>query len=226
MKRKGTFLLVASLALMLAGWLAQTRTARIPSRGGEPADIPSLPDQPTFLQVDPAWMNDTVGGSGETISAVGCTLCCLSMAFCQAGYPTNPQRLNTDLKERDGYTREGWLKWEVAEKIAGKGVRIEVVRRPSHAKIDTALRAGHPVVARIRLWDSLPHWVLIGGKKKRGIPSQKPSLPRSQLSSPVHLDAEHRGNPHREISPVKRKKPAAPRPWSGEAVLRASCPGN
>ena len=165
MKRNETFLVVAALALLLAAWLARTGNARISSSGGEPAEIPALPDEPFFLQVDPTWMKETIGGSGETISAVGCTLCCLSMAFCHVGHPTDPQRLNAELKQGDGYTREGWLKWEVAENIAGKGVRIEVVRRPTHAKIDTALRVGHPVVARIRLWDSMPHWVLIVGKR-------------------------------------------------------------
>lgn len=165
MKHRGKILAFAALALLLAGWLVQTRTTRIPSRGGETADLPTLHDQPYFLQVDPLWMKDTIGGSGETLSAVGCTLCCLSMAFCHVGLATDPQRLNADLKEHEGYTQQGWLKWEVAEKIVEKGVEIDVVRRPSHAKIDTALRAGQPVLARIRLWDSLPHWVLIVGKK-------------------------------------------------------------
>jgi hypothetical protein len=157
--------LVALLVVGLAGWQTLNRTVRISSCGGESAEIPALPFEPYFIQVDPTWSKDTIGGSGETISAVGCTLCCLSMAFSHVGLATDPQRLNAELKAHDGYTQQGWLKWEVAEKIVGKGVEIDVVRRPSHAKIDAALRAGQPVLTRIRLWDSLPHWVLIVGKK-------------------------------------------------------------
>jgi hypothetical protein len=87
------------------------------------------------------------------------------MAFSQLGFPIDPKTLNAELKKRDGYTRSGWLKWPVAAGIARGAIAIELPEKPSHAAIEAALRAGNPVIARILLWDTYTHWVLIVGKE-------------------------------------------------------------
>lgn len=136
----------------------------IASCGGETLMAAGFPAQPYYLQVDPAWSRETIGGSGEPMGNVGCTVCCLSMAFTQLGFPMDPKTLNAELKSHDGYTRSGWLKWDVAAQIANGTIAIELPKDPSHAAIDAAIRSGNPVVARIRLWETYQHWVLIVGK--------------------------------------------------------------
>lgn len=107
-----------------------------------------------------------IGGSGEPLSAVGCAVCCVSMAFAQAGVDLDPKRLNAELRKRGGYTSKGWLKWEVAAALASNGLAFDIPERPTHAAIDDAVSAGRPVLARILLWDAVPHWVLVVGREQ------------------------------------------------------------
>lgn len=161
--------LVTSGLLLVAGILCDRARSPVSpglvSTGGSSLVITNISLQPLFLQADPRWGNDTIGGSGETLSAVGCTVSCLSMAATQLGVPLNPGELNAKLKEAGGYTERGWLKWDVASAVLGDPVDIRVPRRPSHDRIDAGLEAGDLIVAKILLWASVPHWVLIVGKQ-------------------------------------------------------------
>lgn len=164
-------LLVLALGCVLA--LVAVRTGRrylsppaigIPASGGVPMNLTNSLPEPYYLQTDPAWANDTVGGSGESLSAVGCTVCSLGMAFAQLGLPVDPKTLNARLKAGGGYTRRGWLVWETVRPVSGGTFDVDVPDRPSHERIDASLRAGLPVIAKVRLWESIPHWILIVGK--------------------------------------------------------------
>ena len=126
----------------------------------------NYPPDPYYLQINESWANDTVGGSQEPLSAVGCTVCCVSMAFTQCGQQIDPGILNAKLNANGRYTERGWLIWSVASAVVDKGLKIDVASRPSHDLIDSSLRQGDPVVAKILLWKSVPHWVLIVGKDK------------------------------------------------------------
>jgi ABC-type bacteriocin/lantibiotic exporter with double-glycine peptidase domain len=125
----------------------------------------NCPVQPYYLQTDPAWKDETVGGSKEPLSDVGCTVCCVSMAFSQLGTATDPKILNAELKSQNGYTRLGLLKWDVAATASKGAIVFDLPRRPSHATIDAAIQSGNPVIAKLLLWESIPHWVLIVGKE-------------------------------------------------------------
>jgi hypothetical protein len=137
----------------------------IPSRGGKLLVATNFSARPYQLQTDPAWGNDTVGGSGESLSRVGCTVCCVSMAFSQLGKPTDPKTLNSDLKQKNGFTSQGLLKWNVAELASKNTIVFDLPNKPSHVAIDTAIQAGHPVIAKVLLRELVPHWVLIVGKE-------------------------------------------------------------
>ena len=97
---------------------------------------PVLRESVYFLQADPRWGNDVVGGSGESLSAVGCTICAVAMAAGSLGYDVTPGELNARLVRADGYTSRGWLIWS---------------------------KVSIPVV-RFFLPGGIPHWVAIVGK--------------------------------------------------------------
>ena len=126
--------------------------------------VTNYPLDPYYLQTDESWAQDTVGGSQEPLSSVGCTVCCVSMAFAQCGQQIDPGTLNAKLKATGGYTERGWLRWSAASLAVGNAVKLEVTSRPSHELIDSSLQRGVPVIAKILLRESVQHWVLIVGK--------------------------------------------------------------
>ncbi|MGE4158140.1 MAG: hypothetical protein AB7F75_03500, partial [Planctomycetota bacterium] len=134
------------------------------SRGGESVVATGIPLEPYYLQTDTAWKLETVGGSGELLSDVGCTLCCVSMAATQLGISMDPKQLNRELKAQGGYTRNGLLKWDIAEKVLKNAIAFEILEIPSYSSIDSAVRAGNPVVTKILIGGAIPHWVLLVGK--------------------------------------------------------------
>lgn len=118
-----------------------------------------------YLQTDRRWANARIGGSGEKMSTVGCTVCCASMALEYCGFAIDPGRLNQLLKENHGYTKQGWLKWYVLPKLIGGALRVETPDKVSPDLIDSTLHEGYPVITKVMIGERIPHWVLIAGKK-------------------------------------------------------------
>lgn len=118
-----------------------------------------------YLQTDPRWADARIGGSGEKMRAVGCTVCCASMALEYCGFAIDPGRLNKLLKENNGYTKQGWLKWYVLPRLIGGAICVETPDNVSVDLIDSTLEAGYPVMAKVMIAERIPHWVLIAGKK-------------------------------------------------------------
>ena len=67
-------------------------------------------ETPFYLQRDPRWKDQTVGGSGESLGKVGCTVASLAMALHHYGLAMTPAQLNESLKAHSGYTFRGRLK--------------------------------------------------------------------------------------------------------------------
>jgi hypothetical protein len=89
------------------------------------------------------------------------------MALEHYGVSFTPKTLNDALKTHGGYTRRGWLQWNsVAEISAGKA-SVHVFDKPTHADIDVALQAQHPVLVKVFINHVIPHWVLVVGKDRR-----------------------------------------------------------
>lgn len=116
---------------------------------------------PIYLQRDPRWANELIGGSKERLSAVGCTISAVSMALAHYGIVLPPDKLNGALKMNDGYTSAGWLKWAAISKVTHQNIFVEIPRSVTHTEIDKALQANQPVIAKILLYRTVPHWVVI-----------------------------------------------------------------
>jgi len=124
-------------------------TAGLSPWADESAPRSVLATSTIYLQTDPLWAHEKVGGSGEELRAVGCTNCCLCMALAQHGIVLTPAELNQKLIQVDGYTERGWIKWDTLRDISQKRVRIDIPEQPSHRDIDAALAAGNPVLVKI-----------------------------------------------------------------------------
>ena len=118
-----------------------------------------------FLQEDPRWARERLGGSGETIARSGCTLCSVSMALTMMGFDLDPKRLNASLRARNGYTSRGWLKWGALTAATGNQVGVVMDNAPTITKIDRALAQGSGVVGQIRTSRGSYHWVYVVGKR-------------------------------------------------------------
>jgi ABC-type bacteriocin/lantibiotic exporter with double-glycine peptidase domain len=116
-----------------------------------------------FKQWDPAWGDDALGGSGEKLRYVGCTVACVAMIFKFYGLETDPKRLNDWLKSRDGYTGQGLLKWDKCVEYAGGRVALEYVGEPDEPRMRRALAAGRPAIVKVLLEGGVNHWVLVVG---------------------------------------------------------------
>src|SRR5688572_23071275 len=153
-------LLVVILAAAPFGWRAMRERVRaIPARGGAVFTTDPLPTA-HYLQNDPAWKDDTIGGSGERLERVGCTVSSLAMAFDYYGVKATPKELNQFLKNHEGYTLRGWLKWNAVSKFADGKVIIDFIGPATHSRIDDALRRKQPVIVKVFIRSVIPHWVI------------------------------------------------------------------
>jgi len=160
--------------------------------GGTGPSFLHLSPEPIYLQTDPRWGSERIGGSGERLAEVGCVVCCLSMALTHHGIDIPPDALNRLLADNGGYTESGWVVWSAISTITGDRIAVRVPPRPSHALIDQALGRGDPVVAKVVLAGGASHWVLIVGREGREYLVKDPlgdgrSLePLSGFGSPIH----------------------------------------
>ncbi len=136
----------------------------IPSAGGEPLDISPIGNVPYYLQNDPRWASETLGGSNQSLGAAGCTVSCIAMGVSALGRPMDPAQVSAGLRQTGGYTDSGQVIWSAVGDITGGAVRIEL-REPRYEVMDAELTDGRPVIVKIMLGETVPHWVLIVGKQ-------------------------------------------------------------
>jgi len=153
--------ILAVLFLRSRGWNSNA----IAGVGGEPfRDFPMI-ETPIYLQHDRAWEGERIGGTGETLGSVGCTVCCLAMGLGHFGFERTPKELNAWLKANEGYSPRGWLRWETVSKLTAGKVRVDFRAPLNHETIDAALKARQPVLAKVFINRAITHWVLVVGKE-------------------------------------------------------------
>ena len=161
--------LLAVLAV-LSGCAVHDETpgaCRLPPRTKDSSQRFVLASHTHYLQRDKRWATERIGGSGKPLYAVGCTVCCLSMAMDQHGIARTPAQLNRDLKAADGFTSKGWLLWSALGPVTDGQLRAEILWRPTHRDIDEALTAGNPVLVKVAPPSMFQHWVLLVGRDGR-----------------------------------------------------------
>jgi Peptidase_C39 like family len=135
-----------------------------------------------YAQNDARWTQDTIGGSGETMGRVGCAVASVSMGLSHFGVKLTPQELNNQLKNQEGYTHQGWLKWDAIRRITGGKVQVSVAP-VRYATLDASLKRGTPALVRVRLRSGAPHWILVVGKEGSEYQVHDPLTPDATLRS-------------------------------------------
>ena len=165
---------IALLTLLLGGfstlikasyvWEFWNQKQKIDASGGcyffSRVEIPV----PQFRQGDERWRGDFLGPTHNTLGAEGCALTSAAMVLASYGIDTDPKRLNAFLQTNEGYTPQGWIYWEKAAEFAPGKVRHAYEDLPTYHLIDTNLRAGNPVIVRLRYPHGVTHFVVIAGK--------------------------------------------------------------
>ena len=157
---------------------------RLPARAKEPVARFVNDSRVHYAQRDPRWANEPIGGSGKPLSAVGCTICCVSMALAEKGIETTPAQLNRQLKAVDGYTAKGWVYWPAIEQATGGRARAEILWKPTNREIEQALADGNPVIVKVAPPPMTQHWVLLVGREGREYLMRDP-LDASPLVRPL-----------------------------------------
>ena len=165
---------IALLTLLLGGfstlikasyvWEFWNQKQKIDASGGcyffSRVEIPV----PQFRQGDERWRGDFLGPTHNTLGAEGCALTSAAMVLASYGIDTDPKRLNAFLQTNEGYTPQGWIYWEKAAEFVPGKVRHAYEDLPTYHLIDTNLRAGNPVIVRLRYPHGVTHFVVIAGK--------------------------------------------------------------
>ncbi|RYD70650.1 MAG: hypothetical protein EOP84_26325 [Verrucomicrobiaceae bacterium] len=145
-------------------WAQWDAKQAIEPRGGLPFLKRVELEVPSYRQNDPRWGDDFLGPTEGTIGAEGCAVSSAAMVLSSYGIDTDPQRLNSFLNEREGYTPQGWIYWEKAAELAPDKVRHVYEDLPSYRLIDTNLLRGNPVIVRLRQPGGMTHFVVVAGK--------------------------------------------------------------
>lgn len=141
----------------------------IPTVGGEPVTTGEtlvLGKYPFYQQADPAWANMPVGGSGETMSAVGCTLSSIAMGLSGLGHTLTPGEVCETLKKNAGFTKNGYVIWGKVARLTDGAVEVVTVDT-SYARLDRELSENRPVIVKVLLGGVIQHWVLVVGKEEQ-----------------------------------------------------------
>lgn len=200
-------LFVITLLTLLAGGAAlwgfriwQARSApHIAVTGGKPMSVRLPVKGAHFMQDDPTWAREKIGGSAESIRSVGCTLCSVATAAQFMGESVDPKTFNRELIANGGYTDQGWLVWPAVAKVFQKRVEAVMTTAPSHETLDSALEQGQYPIIKFILPAGIPHWVVIVGKEGLDYLIYDPLV---AIAEPVPLS--HRASAIYSVRIVKR----------------------
>jgi hypothetical protein len=156
--------LLLAISLLAAGWY-YFWPRQINSTGGVYFPYRVTLAVPRFAQSDERWGNDSLAGTPGTMAQEGCAVSSAAMVLSFYGLQLDPGQLNQFLIAHDGYTTEGWLRWEkAADFVPGKAKHV-YEDLPSFFLIDSNLVRGNPVIIRLRLPGGVTHFVVIVGKR-------------------------------------------------------------
>lgn len=155
---------VVSLAFVARKTRQGAGDSPLPAAGESTPAMTPLGPIPYYLQNDPQWGAETIGGSDESMAAAGCTVTCLSMGLAALGYDMTPAQVCAGLKRYGGFTSNGYVIWAGVKALTGGAVQVRVAQL-RHEIIEEELTAKRPVIAKIMLTETIAHWILIVGKE-------------------------------------------------------------
>jgi len=140
----------------------------------------SLADRVAYLQKDPRWASQRMGGSGETLETDGCLVTATAMVLGNLGYETDPGDLNNRLKSVNGFTDQGWLIWSAIDKVTDGGATARYYDSVNNEIIDECMSDGYYPLARFILPSGRSHWAMILHRSEKGFHMRDPLHPSSE----------------------------------------------
>lgn len=138
---------------------------------------------PLYKQCDPAWANDQLGTSSNTICKAGCLMSSAAMALSGTGQNYNPRTLNQWLKANGGYASGDLLIWSVLSKI---GLTFE--GKVANSQIKAKLDAGKVVICNVH---NGGHWVLATGYSGDNILVNDPGYSTTSYAISTIVDGQN-----------------------------------
>lgn len=187
------FLLLTVSACSSPPQRTSTPTANNAKAGGFtplPKGDYTLADTHVFLQKDPRWKDHQLGGSGESLESDGCLLTATAMTLANLGFQTNPADLNKRLKNANGYTKQGWLKWASIADVTGGKAKARFYTEVSDDIIQGCMADGFYPLARFELPNGRSHWGMILHRDARGYHMRDPLRPSKR---PLIFPTDARG---------------------------------
>jgi hypothetical protein len=138
---------------------------------------------PLFKQCDPAWKNEQLGTSSNTICSAGCLMSSASMALAGTGHGYNPSTLNAWLKSHGGYVSGDLFVWG---SINSLGLTFQ--GKVSNSQIKANLDKGHVVICNVH---NGGHWVLATGYNGDNIMVNDPGYATSSYTLSQIVDGQN-----------------------------------
>lgn len=124
----------------------------------------ALNDVEVFLQKDPQWASDTIGGTNRTMGSIGCLVSCVAMSINDLGFPTTPGDVNQKLCAIDGYDNADLTWYKINE--AFPNIDYKYDRAFSASMIEDDLENGLLPIVNVKYYGlGFTHWVIIVGAK-------------------------------------------------------------
>lgn len=160
-----SFLFVATIVVLLILVLFRRTPESIESVVPEgAAPVFMLSDNYHFRQDDPKWGQSRIGDTEDRLFAYGCTVSSVAMAASNLlQTEITPESLNQKLSNNGGYTDRGWLIWDEIAPATHDKVAAKYYSQPRHEDILSCMSSGSYPVIKIKLYDSIIHWVLVVG---------------------------------------------------------------
>lgn len=154
------------LTCIAAAWTFYRSRTPVPSPafGGSEIDI-ALADRVHFMQTDPRWAAERLGGTTDRLAATGCTVASVAMAMTNLGHAIDPKDLNAALTAAGGFTEHGWLVWDAVERVTKGALRAGVHAAPSLDGMDACLQRGDYPIVKFLIGGVVQHWVVLVGKR-------------------------------------------------------------
>lgn len=149
-----------------------------------------LADTVQFLQTDPQWARQTLGGSGESLEGYGCLVTAAAMALTNLGFRTDPGDLTNRLKANNGFTSQGLLVWSGLEKVTGGKAKTIFYAHKDDTTIRNCLAAGYYPLVKFDLPSRRTHWAMVVKETTRGFYIRDPMV---SSSIPIPLSSRARG---------------------------------
>lgn len=134
----------------------------------------ALRDTAAYLQKDPRWSQDKLGGSGDTMETDGCLVTATAMVLTNLGLQVTPGELNSHLKRTNSYTSRGWLVWSGIEKVTQGRAKAQYFETVSDEIIMGCIRDGAYPLVRFILPNGRTHWAMILHRDARGYHMRDP----------------------------------------------------